>query len=101
MIPALQALAGLAWLAVFIQRLPGVVRLFRPNPSAMDVYGSPLPLVGLVQVGFSIRWWVWGHTIAAMDHLELVFWGGLYLASAVSAVLFFVMFYRHPEAARK
>ncbi len=101
MIPALQALAGLAWLAVFFQRLPGVIRLFGPKPSAMDIYGSPLPLVGLVQAGFSARWWVWGQTIAIMEPLELLFWGGLYLASTVSAALFFIMFYRHPAAARK
>lgn len=101
MIAWLQALAGLAWLAVFVQRAPGLWRLFRPNPSVMDIYGSPLPLVAIVQVGFSVRWFVWPKTIGHMIPEELVFWAGLYLASAMSAAMFFALFYKHPAKARK
>ncbi len=95
-IPWLQALAGLAWLAVFAQRLPGVVRLFRGVPRVADIYGLPLPVVALVQAGFSVRWWVWHKAVGTMDQTELVFWGGLYLASTASAAMFFALFRKHP-----
>ena len=82
----LQALTGLTWLAVLLQRIPGVVRLFRPDPSVNDVFGLPIALVAICQIGFSVRWWVWPRAVDVMEPSELIFWGGLYLASSLSAV---------------
>ncbi len=95
-IPWLQALAGMAWLAVLVQRLPGAWRIVRGRAHIADYYALPLPLTAAIQTGFSFRWLAWPRAIGAMEGAELLFWAGLYVGSAVSAAMFFALFFKRP-----
>ena len=97
LIPWFQAINGLVWAAVFIQRLPGIDRVFRPSPSKIDVFGMPLPLTALANLGFSIRWFAWPKAVNGMEPAEMAFWAGLYALSAISGAMFFRLHFYHPR----
>ena len=47
---------------------------------------SSITLFAATQVGFSLRWLVFGDSMAAMGRAELAWWAVLYLSSSISAV---------------
>lgn len=86
----LQLAAGGLWLIVGIYLLPRIVRAWRRDARRPDVLSAPLGFMAWLQVGFSLRWLAWSHSIPRMASLELVAWAALYALSAMLAVWFFV-----------
>ncbi len=82
----LQALSGLLWLLPAFILAPAVVRTWRGKASALDVISTPFFFVALNQPGFTLRWWLWPHTLPEMGADELTFWAGLYVLSAMAAI---------------
>ena len=97
LIPWMQALSGTLWLAVVVQRIPGMWRMCRGRGNLFDILGLPVPLNGLVQFGFMLRWIIWPKGMERMVPEEVLFWAGLYLASVVSSSLFLVLYFYRPK----
>lgn len=89
----LQLLSGLAWLVPMILYTPAICRIWRApmrgpsRPDPLDVLVSPLAFIAALQVGFTIRWMLFPHSISGMQRTELVIWSGLYTLSIAAAVL--------------
>lgn len=87
----LQAVVGLAWLAVALLFAPSVWRIWKApmhgpsRPDPLDVLMSPLAFIGALQVGFSIRWLIFPDALGFMRTGELVVWAGLYFLSFLCA----------------
>lgn len=83
---ALQLVSGLLWLLPAAALFPALVRTWRKTASALDVLSTPMFFAALNQPGFTLRWWLWPHTLPAMRTDELMFWAGLYVLSSIVAV---------------
>lgn len=83
-----QVVAGACWVAPMLLFLPCVVRIWRGRGDALDWIGSPVAFVGMLQVGFLVRWLLYPNAVKHMRDGELAFWAGLYALSALCAVSF-------------
>jgi hypothetical protein len=63
-----------------------MVRTWRGKGDALDAIRGPVFFVGVVQIGFSVRWLIWPHAIPVMTQAELSTWSGLYVLSIMCAV---------------
>lgn len=86
LVQVLQIASGLAWLLPTLAILPGMIRTWRGTADAIDVMRGPIFFVGIVQIGFSVRWAIWPHAIPVMGATELSTWSGLYVLSIMGAV---------------
>lgn len=95
LVQALQILAGVAWLGPLIAVGPGVWRVMRhPRHAALtDAAYVPTFFIGMVQIGFSLRWLIWHNVIPSMNSGELAAWSTLYLLSSLSAVAVVIQHY--------
>lgn len=91
MIQLLQLLSGLAWLVPALVLSPRIVRAWRQGASRATLLTAPIAFVCWLQVGFSIRWMLWPHSVAEMGNSELTCWGALYTLSAGLAAWVFVL----------
>ncbi len=93
---AAQGAAALAWASAAVFFAPGVLRLLRGKADAREVFSSLFCLVALTQIGFTVRWFLFSHSVAGMGRAELQIWTGLYFMSAIEAVayLFAALAYR-------
>ena len=60
--------------------------IVRRNESRWNRQWSSITLFAATQVGFSVRWLVFGSSMAGMAMDELAWWAVLYLSSTISAV---------------
>lgn len=87
MIAFLQAMAGIAWAIVaIIMFRPAVDLVFFGRVSERNARAVLIAFHALTQVGFSVRWWLFDHTVPMMGTTETSMWAALYLLSAVAAV---------------
>lgn len=87
MIAILQALAGMAWMMVaVIMFRPAVDLVFLGIVSERNARAVLIAFHALTQVGFSVRWWIFDHTVPMMGPTEMSMWAALYLLSAIAAV---------------
>jgi hypothetical protein len=82
----LQIVSGLAWLLPTLIMAPGIVRVWRGRGDSIDAMRGPVFFIGIVQIGFTIRWLIWPHAIPVMGATELSTWAGLYVLSIMCAV---------------
>jgi hypothetical protein len=89
---SLQIASGAVWMVVAILFAPAIWRIWKApmrgpsRPDPLDVLMSPLAFVGLLQVGFSIRWLLFPDAVSGMRTSEIVVWAGLYCLSLLCAV---------------
>ena len=81
-----QLVAAVAWGAVTVRYAWPVLLLFRRRGEVDDAFRAIVGFVGLTQIGFTVRWFVYPHTVPAMGHNELSLWMALYTASTIEAV---------------
>lgn len=86
-IPALQAFSGLMWLLPVLIFSRAIGRVWMGRHHTADLLVVPYPIIGIVQVGFSLRWWLYPKAIVFMSHEETTFWAGLYILSGLCALL--------------
>lgn len=85
LVQVMQILSGLAWLVPTLMIFPGVVRTWLGKGDPIDAMRGPIFFVGVVQIGFSVRWLLWPHALPAMGKTELSTWAGLYVLSVLCA----------------
>lgn len=85
LVQILQIAAGIAWLLPTLMIFPGVVRTWLGTGDQIDAMRGPIFFVGIVQIGFSVRWLLWPHALPAMGKTELSTWAGLYVLSVMCA----------------
>lgn len=86
-IPWLQGVAGLLWLAPTVLFLPALRRVARKKGDNADLLGTVVALNGLLQFGFFVRWRIFPALVQEIFGAEAAFWIGLYTASALIALL--------------
>lgn len=86
MIPALQALSAICWLAVMVFYFGSVWHLYRGTAGWKDVFRALFVFVGFTQIAFVVRWYLFPRAIDHMEETELLVWAGLYLMSSIEAV---------------
>ncbi len=78
----MQAVCAVVWGVEALLLTPGAWRLWNRRGDALDAGRVPILIFSLVQVGFSVRWFVWPDAMGVMGSAETAFWATLYLASA-------------------
>lgn len=87
LVRGLQIACLVTWGASVVMRGGSLWRVVaRDSRSRWDRQWSSITLFAATQVGFSLRWLVYGDTMAAMRAPELASWAVLYLSSALSAI---------------
>ncbi len=85
MIPLAQGFAAGAWALVAIYFMPEVIAVLKRRATPMAVFCALWAATGVVQVGFTVRWYLFSHTVSAMGNAERNLWALLYLASGAIA----------------
>lgn len=80
-----QVEAAIAWTAVLIRYAPAIGRLLVGRGEVDDVFRALVGFVAITQIGFTVRWYVFPHTVPMMGAAEVSAWLGLYVLSAVEA----------------
>lgn len=94
-VPVLQALSGLSWLAVAMLLVPRAWRLlFKGEDNPQNARAVMIVYIALVQFGFSLRWWIFDHALRVMSVTELVMWSGLYILNGLGAGMIFAVVWR-------
>ena len=94
-IQIIQGYAAGAWMLVVLYFMPSVARTLRLRASPMDIFCTLWAIVGAIQIGFSVRWYVFPDVIRFMVNAEKITWMGLYLSSGMTAnmVLFYAAYH--------
>lgn len=82
----LQALTLLAWCGPAWLSLGVMRNIIRGRATRQDVRSSFRLFYAVLQIGFSVRWFLWPSQIGDMGSVELLFWAGLYILSIILAV---------------
>lgn len=81
-----QLIAGVCWGLATLYFARGVWRLARGTGEAINVFGAIWCFIGLTQVGFTVRWFLWPHAVSTMGASEVSFWLALYVSSSIEAL---------------
>ncbi len=95
----LQIFSGIAWCLPVVTLFPAFLHVWRKSAGMIDIVRLPLLFAAIVQVGFSVRWLIWSHSLPVMDQTELSAWAALYFMNGVAAIAFTVT-NRHAERLR-
>jgi hypothetical protein len=91
-LPFLQIITAVMWLVPVWLTLPAILRTLRGKGSAQDATWGPLFVNGLVQIGFTARWIIWGHALTFMTESEISAWSALYASSCMVAIYASIVF---------
>ncbi len=86
LVGGLQAFAGLAWLILVADFSDTIGRFRRGRRRADDWARLVVLFVGLLQIGFTLRWLMLGRDdLSAMERIDLEVWSLLYFGSGIAA----------------
>ena len=85
LIRALLFAASAAWLVPLLTLWPAVLRILRREARGSDSYAFVFWFVASMQIGFSLRWLLYGQAMVAMDGAELALWSGCWVLSILCA----------------
>lgn len=97
LIPVVQGFAAGAWTLVIVYFWHDVVLLLRRKATPMSVFCALWAATGVVQVGFTVRWYLFRHAVAVMGDAELTLWACLYVFSGAIAcqlLVYAALYYR-------
>jgi hypothetical protein len=86
LLPLLQVATAALWLVPVLLTASAVLRTIHGTGSKQDAMWGPTFINGLVQIGFTARWMLWGHTLSYMSESEISAWSALYASSCMVAV---------------
>ena len=101
LIPLAQGFAAGAWALVAVYFWRDVWLVITRKATPMSVFGALWAATGAVQVGFTVRWYLFYHAVATMGPAERALWAGLYLASGAIAcqlLIYAALHYRRKVA---
>lgn len=86
LVQALQGLSGVLWLIPAALLLPVMVRAWNHTATGAELLSTPTFFYALLQACFTVRWFIWPHSLAGMGFEELEAWAGLYSLSCLCAL---------------
>lgn len=84
-VQTLQVISGACWLIVALYLTPRIARSWHKDARRATMLAAPIGFLAWMQVGFTVRWLAWPHSVAVMSAPELITWAALYAFSAVLA----------------
>ena len=83
----LQLVTCLTWIGYLFNNTAAVLRWWKGERRPGDAALAGVAMFAITQVGFSIRWLVFGKSVASMSNPELISWCVLYAMSVISSIV--------------
>jgi hypothetical protein len=101
LIITLQVISALVWSVPVLWFARSFVRLFFHRAYSRDCERVTWFFMGLLQVGFALRWLVFHESIPAMRISEVMVWSGLYALSVALALWVMLVAGAHGRGERR